>query len=179
MQAKLSVHLERKCGIATADFGLVKLASGELAYITKRMDREDGIKHMIDMCQLAEKMTERKYYGSYELVGKKIRQYSSFGGADISTLLDLVLFSFITGNSDMHLKNFSLIREHNGTWHLSPAYDAATEGLSSVQFDRELARITTGIERNIEAALEESFLSDDFKSRVRDFITDRLPLLNQ
>ena len=115
--------LARECGIATADFGLVRLENGTLACLTKRMDRCDGMKHMEDMCQLTFRRSERKYYGSYEQISKAIRAYSSFALDDTMKLFEVVLFSYVTGNSDMHLKNFSLIREPDGEWRLSPAYD--------------------------------------------------------
>ena len=118
-----AMTLARLCGIETAAFGLVRLESGSLAYITRRMDREDGVKHMIDFCQLTNRPSERKYYGSYEQICKGIRACSSDVGSDVMRFFEVLLFSFVTGNSDMHLKNFSLLREHDGTWHLSPAYD--------------------------------------------------------
>ena len=118
-----AMTLARACGIETADFGLVRLANGELAYVTRRMDREDGVKHMEDMCQLTERRTERKYFGSYEQIAKCIGKYSSVPGRDIAVYFDELLFCYLIGNSDMHLKNFSLIREHDGEWHLSKAYD--------------------------------------------------------
>ena len=118
-----AMMLARDCGIATADFGLVRLATGALAYVTRRMDREDGVKHMEDMCQLTERWTERKYFGSYEQIAKCIGKYSSVPGQDIAVYFDELLFCYLIGNSDMHLKNFSLIREHDGEWHLSKAYD--------------------------------------------------------
>ena len=118
-----AMTLARLCEIETAAFGLVRLESGALAYITRRMDREDGVKHMIDFCQLTNRPSERKYYGSYEQICKGIRACSSDVGSDVMRFFEVLLFSFITGNSDMHLKNFSLLREHDGTWHLSPAYD--------------------------------------------------------
>ena len=118
-----AMMLARDCGIATADFGLVRLANGALAYVTRRMDREDGVKHMEDMCQLTERWTERKYFGSYEQIAKCIGKYSSVPGQDIAVYFDELLFCYLIGNSDMHLKNFSLIREHDGEWHLSKAYD--------------------------------------------------------
>ena len=118
-----AMMLARDCGIETADFGLVRLANGALAYVTRRMDREDGVKHMEDMCQLTERRTERKYFGSYEQIAKCIGRYSSVPGQDIAAFFDELLFCYLIGNSDMHLKNFSLIREHDGEWHLSKAYD--------------------------------------------------------
>lgn len=118
-----AMTLARMCGIETAAFGLVRLESGALAYLTRRMDREDGVKHMIDFCQLTDRRTSRKYYGSHEQIARTIRRYATAAGTDVVRFFEVLLYSFLTGNSDMHLKNFSLLREHDGTWRLSPAYD--------------------------------------------------------
>ena len=118
-----AMTLANLCGIQTAAFGLVRLESGALAYLTRRMDREDDVKHMLDCCQLTNRQTERKYSGSYEQIAKVIRACSSQAGEDIAVYFDELLFCYLIGNSDMHLKNFSLIREHDGEWHLSKAYD--------------------------------------------------------
>ena len=118
-----AMTLARLCGIETAAFGLFRLESGALAYLTRRMDREDGMKHLLDFCQLTDRRTSRKYYGSHEQIARAIRRFSSDGGSDIVRFFEVLLFSFLIGNSDMHLKNFSLLREHDGSWHLSPAYD--------------------------------------------------------
>ncbi|MBQ6474082.1 MAG: HipA domain-containing protein [Victivallales bacterium] len=116
--------LARHCKIRTAEFGLVPLKSGELAYITRRMDRENGhLRHMEDFCQILDKMTSQKYSGSMEQIGKALRKYSNAAGLDSVRLLELTVFCFLTGNSDMHLKNFSLLRLEDGRLELSPAYD--------------------------------------------------------
>lgn len=115
--------LSKKCGIRTAEFFLAKLSGDRLAYVTKRMDRMPRMKHMEDFCQLTERLSERKYFGSYEQIAKKIRLYSAAGGVDVIRFFEVVLFSFLIGNSDMHLKNFSLLREDSGAWRLSDAYD--------------------------------------------------------
>ena len=92
------------------------------------MDREDGVKHTEDMCQLTERRTERKYFGSYEQIAKCIGRHSSDPGRDIAVFFDEHLFcyligNYLIGNSDMHLRNFSLIREQDGEGHLSKACD--------------------------------------------------------
>lgn len=114
----------RLVGIETADFGLIPLQSGELAYITRRIDRTDaGPLHMEDFCQLTDKVTEQKYRGSMEQVGKALRAFSSTPGLDAIRFFELALFCFLTGNSDMHLKNYSLLRQGIGDYCLAPAYD--------------------------------------------------------
>jgi len=109
-------------GIRTAQSSLIRLQSGELSFIVKRMDRTPkGEKiHMQDMYQLSESYD--KYKGTMERIAKVLDEYSAHPDLDKVNLLELAVFSFITGNADMHLKNFSLI-ELNEEWKLAPAYD--------------------------------------------------------
>ncbi|WPP47964.1 HipA domain-containing protein [Catalinimonas niigatensis] len=91
---------------------LIRLASGELAYITKKIDRQKKKKlHMEDMCQLTERLTEYKYKGSHEQIGKTIIQYATHPILDIINYFEQVVFSFLTANANMHLKNFSLLKQ--------------------------------------------------------------------
>ncbi len=120
----LTMKMASAAGIRTVPFSLIPLKTGELCYITERIDRlKDGSKiQMEDMCQLTGRMTEHKYHGSYEQIAGALKKYSDNPLFDITELLKVLLFSFITGNGDMHLKNFSLIETGELT-HLSPAYD--------------------------------------------------------
>lgn len=115
--------------ISTVPHALIRGNTG-LAYITRRIDRmvqEDRVKMfaMEDFCQLDFRLTEDKYRGSYERCAKIIKMYSSRIGIDMAEFFIRLVFSFIVGNSDMHLKNFSLIEtaEGSGEYVLSPAYD--------------------------------------------------------
>ena len=120
----LCMHLASELDIKTAKHALIELPSGKLAYITQRFDRIREQKLASeDLCQLTETLTERKYKGSYEKTGKTIRKYSSQPGLDALNYFELVLFSFIIGNADMHLKNFSMLENINHSFTLSPAYD--------------------------------------------------------
>ena len=135
----------RLCKIDTAEFGLIALKSGERAYITRRMDRsKNGMLHMEDFCQLTNKLTSQKYNGSMEQVGKALRQYSSAPGLDAVRLLELTLFCYLTGNSDMHLKNFSLMRLKNGNFELTPAYDLVPVKIVLQADNEELALTMCG-----------------------------------
>ena len=79
----LTMKLAALCGIRTAEHSLIRLASGELAYLTKRFDREKGRKiHVEDFCQLTGTLTEHKYRGSMEKVGKAIKSFSTNTGLD-------------------------------------------------------------------------------------------------
>lgn len=120
----LCMHMANEVGIEVAKHGLIRLKSGSIAYITKRFDRDNNIKIATeDLCQLSENLTEHKYRGSYEKMGKTISKHSSQSGLDSLHYFQLVLFSFIIGNADMHLKNFSMMEKDNGVFCLSPAYD--------------------------------------------------------
>ena len=146
-----AMTLARECGIETAEFGLVRLEGGKLAYVTRRMDREDGVKHMEDMCQLTERRTERKYYGSYEQIVKRIWKYAANPGRDVAAFFEELIYCFLIGNSDMHLKNFSLIREHDGEWHLSKAYDLVPVKTVMPADPDDLALTVNGKNRNLTA----------------------------
>ncbi|NVO10782.1 MAG: HipA domain-containing protein [Bacteroidales bacterium] len=120
----LCMHLAEAVGLEVATHGLVRLGSGNLAYITKRFDRDGTLKIASeDLCQLTENLTEHKYRGSYEKAGQAIRQFSTQSGLDLLHYYKLILFCFITGNADMHLKNFSMLEGKDGAFCLSPAYD--------------------------------------------------------
>ncbi|MHC4884147.1 MAG: HipA domain-containing protein [Planctomycetota bacterium] len=112
-------------GIKTVPHGLIRLRSGELAYITKRIDRSKGaiLSHMEDGCQLTGAMTEYKYRGSVEKLGKAIGKAVTHTVLDLTSYFELILVSFLTGNADMHLKNFSVMYRDSRYVCLAPAYD--------------------------------------------------------
>lgn len=140
-----TMRLADAAGVEVAPCGLIPLADGELAYITRRMDRaKAGSLHMEDMCQLTDKLTEQKYRGSMEQVGKAILRHTDNPGFDALRLFELTLFCFLTGNADMHLKNFSLLYEADGTIRLSPAYDLLPTKLLLPQDQEETALTVNG-----------------------------------
>lgn len=120
----LCMHLASELNIITAKHSLIRMSSDNLAYITQRFDRvKDKKLASEDLCQLTETLTEHKYRGSYEKTGRTIRKYSSQSGFDALSFFELLLFNFIIGNADMHLKNFSMLENIDGSFTLSPAYD--------------------------------------------------------
>lgn len=136
----VSMHMATKCGLQTVPHSLIYLQDGTLCYITKRVDRtRKGKLHMEDMCQLSERMTEDKYKGSHEQVAKLILNYSNSPLLDVTNFFELVLFSFFTGNADMHLKNFSLLENPGQGFTLSPAYDLVPTALVNPADTEELA----------------------------------------
>jgi serine/threonine-protein kinase HipA len=115
--------LARASGLRTAEVGLILLSSGEPAFITRRFDRDGNRRvHVEDLCQLSLLATEHKYRSSMEKVGTLVRSLATTPGDDALRLLEVTVFSFLVGNSDMHLKNWSMLRDA-GRVALSPAYD--------------------------------------------------------
>ena len=135
-----TMHMAAVCGINVVPHSLIHLQDGTLCYITKRVDRtRKGKLRMEDMCQLSERLTEDKYKGSHEQVAKLILKYSSNPLLDVSNFYEQVLFSFFTGNTDMHLKNFSLLEKEGQGLSLCPAYDLVPTALVNPADTEELA----------------------------------------
>jgi serine/threonine-protein kinase HipA len=146
----VTMHLASIAKIKTAPHSLVRLTSGNLAYVTKRIDRvKKGKLGMEDMCQLTERLTEDKYHGSYEQIAKAIQKYSVTSGLDVVNFFELVLFSFLTGNADMHLKNFSLLEQPGLGMVLSPAYDLVNTVLVNPADDEEMALYLNGKKKKL------------------------------
>jgi serine/threonine-protein kinase HipA len=146
----VTMHLAQVAAIKTAPHSLIRLQSGNLAYITKRIDRTPkGKLAMEDMCQLTERLTEDKYHGSYEQIAKTIQKYSAIPGLDVVNFFELILFSFLTGNADMHLKNFSLLEQPGMGITLSPAYDLLNTALVNPADEEEMALTLNGRKKKL------------------------------
>jgi serine/threonine-protein kinase HipA len=144
----VTMRIAEAFGINTVKSSLIRLQSGELSYITKRIDRtETGEKiHMLDMFQITEAFD--KYKSSMEKVGKALNEFSDNTLLDKLYFLELGIFSFLTGNNDMHLKNFSMI--HSGeTWTLAPAYDLLNVAIVNPEDTEELALTLEGKKKKL------------------------------
>ena len=141
----LTMHLAEAAKISVVPHSLIRLGDGRLGYITKRIDRTgNGEKiDMEDMCQLTLHPTEYKYKGSHEQIAKPILQYSNTPKLDLTNYMQLLLFCFVTGNNDMHLKNFSLYRPKEG-YQLTPAYDLLNVAIANPADKEELALTLSG-----------------------------------
>ena len=145
-----TMHLAALARIATVPHGLLRLQDGALAYVTRRIDRRKGKKlHMEDMCQLTGRLTENKYDGSHEQIAKLLRTYSANPGLDVVNFYELVLFSFLTGNADMHLKNFSLLHTPGLGYGLAPAHDLVATALVNPADTEELALTLNGKKKKL------------------------------
>ncbi len=151
----LVMQMAEASGIKTVPYALILLPSqnNAFAYITKRIDRiNKQMLAMEDFCQLDGRLTEDKYRGSYERCGKIIARHSSSKGFDTTELYLRVVFSFTVGNSDMHLKNFSLIESAEGsqTYALSAAYDMLSTNVVIPADQEQLALTLNGKKQNIQ-----------------------------
>ena len=144
----VTMRIAEAFGIKTVPSSLIRLKSGELSYITQRVDRtKDGSKiHMIDMFQVLEAFD--KYRGSYEKIGKALGIHSSNSMLDKLLYFELVVFCYLTGNSDMHLKNFSMIETNSG-WILGPAYDLLNVAIVIPSDMEEVALSLSGKKSNL------------------------------
>ena len=120
----LVLMLAKEFGIQTAKSALVLLENGGLALLSKRFDRVNKEKcHVEDFGQILDQVASKKYISSLEKVGKALTLYCSFSAPkeQLLRLFELVIFSYVVGNSDLHLKNISVLL--NPEPQLAPAYD--------------------------------------------------------
>jgi len=143
----LSMKLAELFRITIVPVNLIRLQSGELCFLTKRIDRNaNGSKnHMIDFLQILE--LEDKYKGTMEKLGKTIGELS------VNTLLDKLrffestVFNYCIGNNDMHLKNYSMFLSDTG-WVLSPFYDLINAKMILPRDKEDLALLLGGKKEN-------------------------------
>ena len=157
----LVMRMAAATGIKTVPFALLRMPTDQdrLAYITKRIDRiipnnKTGQTQMLameDFCQLDGRLTQDKYRGSYERCAKIITKYSMNPGLDLSELFLRIVFSYTIGNSDMHLKNFSLIETISGSrsYVLSAAYDMLPTNVVMPEDTEQLALTLNGKKTNL------------------------------
>ncbi len=152
---QLVMSMAETVGIMTVPHALISKNSS-YAYITKRVDRiitDTAVKMlaMEDFCQLDFRLTQDKYKGSYERCAKIIERYSCRKGLDLTELFLRLVFSFVVGNSDMHLKNFSLLETSEGSemYQLSPAYDLLPVNVILPEDQEECALALNGKKMNL------------------------------
>lgn len=125
------------------------------------------------MCQLTERLTEYKYKGSYEQIAKTIKKYSAVPQLDLVNFWEVVVFSWIVGNSDMHLKNFSLYNTGVG-YSLTPAYDLLSTVIVMPEDTEEMALTLNGKKRKIlRSDFEKSITASGVSCKVVDNIAKK------
>jgi len=168
----LTMHLAEIAKLKIVPHTLIRMKDGSIGYLTKRIDRtKRGEKiAMEDMCQLTERQTEHKYRSSYEQIGKAIRKYSAYPQLDMVDFMELVYFSWLTGNNDMHLKNFSLYSPM-GEAVLTPAYDLLSAAISNPVDDEELALNLNGKKKHLK---DSDFVAAFRTCGVPEIVFDRI-----
>lgn len=143
----LSMKLAELFKISIVPVNIIRLQSGELCYITRRIDRNpDGSKnHMIDFMQILE-LTD-KYKGNMETLGKTIGALSANTLLDKFRFFESTVFNYVIGNNDMHLKNYSMILSEMG-WVLSPMYDLLNVKMILPKDKEDMALLLGGKKEN-------------------------------
>lgn len=173
----LAMVLAGLAGIKTVPNALI-MSNGKYAYITKRVDRiinSDNLQMyaMEDFCQLAERLTSDKYKGSYEKCGRIVKDYSTRPGLDLAEMFTRIVFSFVIGNSDMHLKNFSLIEEEpcSRKFQLSEAYDMLPVNVVLPEDQEEMALTLNGKKRRLK---KQDFLAFADKCDINEKAAEKM-----
>jgi len=147
----LSMKLAELFKIDIVPVNMIRLRSGELCFITKRIDRnQDGSKtHMVDFLQILE--LADKYMGTMEKLGNTIGELSVNTLLDKLRFFELAVFNYVIGNNDMHLKNFSMWLSKMG-WVLSPAYDLLNVKMVLPKDKEDVALLLGGKKENFNKA---------------------------
>ena len=121
----LTMRLAAHAGVETPLHGLLWTDDSQLCYFIERFDRtpRGGKLPVEDFAQILGFDRSTKYRSSMEQTARAITKYCSFPVIDRVRLLRRTVVALLTGNDDMHLKNFSIITDRNGVISLSPAYD--------------------------------------------------------
>ncbi|MDL2227963.1 HipA domain-containing protein [Bacteroidales bacterium OttesenSCG-928-K03] len=158
--------------INTAENALIFLYNGDVAYITKRFDftdKGDKIKQE-DFASLTYKSIEThgdnyKYIGTYAGLGALFKTYCAAWQIELCKFYKLIVFNYIFGNGDAHLKNFSIQQTKDGDYVLTPAYDLINTAIHNQHNDFALDG----------GLFQKNFYSKTYKRKgypcIADFIT--------
>jgi serine/threonine-protein kinase HipA len=166
----LTMRLAASAGISVPLHGLLYGRDNELTYFIRRFDRtlKNQKIHVEDFAQLSGKNRDTKYNSSMEQVAKIIEKFCTFPAIEKAKLFKIMLFCFLTGNEDMHLKNFSLI-QHNGMTALSPSYDLLNTSIILLSPDEELALPLNGKKNKLK---KHDFM--DYFAKEKLMLTDKV-----
>jgi serine/threonine-protein kinase HipA len=148
----VTMKMAKVYGLEVPFHGLVYSKDGSLSYFIKRFDRySKGKKYATeDFAQLSGNSRDTKYDYTMEKLVKVIDDYCTFPAIAKADFFKRILFCFITGNEDMHLKNFSVITKAGKTT-LAPVYDFLNSSISIKNPQEELALSLKGKKSNFRA----------------------------
>jgi serine/threonine-protein kinase HipA len=150
----LTMRMAAEAGIEVPAHGLLRAKDGSWVYFVKRYDRvgRTGKVHVEDFAQLSGATRETKYDSSLEQVVRLLEQFCTFPAIEKPKLAKRLLFCFLTGNEDMHLKNFSVWMQ-DGVVSLTPAYDLLNSTLVLENAKEESALPLRGKKRKLNKEL--------------------------
>lgn len=169
------MSMAAECGLRTAETTLTIDGAGNQALLVRRFDRTEGGKlHQEDACQLIDIYPGSKYSVTTRDIARAIVQYASGGPIQLRRFLELVAFSYLIGNGDLHAKNVSLYRSEKGLFELTPAYDLLST-LPYPKIDQRMALKVEGKDANLKRAfLLRFFASLGLPEKAGASILDRL-----
>lgn len=179
----LTMRLAELIDLEVPIHGMIWAKDNSLTYFIKRFDRkgQNDKTPVEDFAQLAGLSRDTKYNYSMEKVVELINKYCTFPAIEKVKLFKLVLFSFLIGNEDMHLKNFSIINK-DGKIDLSPCYDLVNSTIEYKKQDEEIALPLRGKKKNLTQNIlinyfgkERCELTDKIIDKVLETITSAVP----
>ena len=179
----LTMRLAEITGLDVPLHGMIWSKDNTLTYFIKRFDRkgQNDKVPLEDFAQLAGLSRDTKYNYSMEKLVKLIDSYCTFPAIEKVKLFKLVLFCFVTGNDDMHLKNFSIINL-DGKIQLSPCYDLVNTIVEYKNPEDEIALPIKGKKKNLTRNMlinyfgqDKCDLTDKVIDKVLDSITNAIP----
>lgn len=129
----LCMSMAEALGLPVPPHGLFLMADNTLCYVIKRFDRLDNGDKLQEETIFQLLQYKDKYEGSLEKVGKAIQKYTTQVGLQVIDFFERVLFCFLIGNGDMHLKNWALLQPDNEVI-LAPCFDFVS---SKIYLDQE------------------------------------------
>lgn len=158
----LTMSMAKTTGIEVPAHGLIQASDESWVYVTKRFDRVGRNKklHQEDFTQLSGASRSTKYNSSLERVAELMKDYCTFPAIEIPKLAIRLLFCFLTGNEDMHLKNFSILRGADGVVTLSPAYDLLNSTIVLTNPTEETALPIAGKKKNLSKKIWKNYLAE-------------------
>ncbi|MDR9407210.1 MAG: HipA domain-containing protein [Balneolaceae bacterium] len=183
----VTMRMAVACGIDVPFHGLIYAKDGSILYFIRRFDRvgRTGKRHVEDFAQVAGKSRSTKYNYSMEKVVTLIEDYCTFPMVEKMKLFRRVLFSWLCGNEDMHLKNFSLIHQ-DGKIELSPVYDLLNTTIVLADATEEMALPLQGKKTNFNEEIffdyfggERLGLNQKVLTNIKQDIQSAFPRWNQ
>ena len=149
----VTMRMAKVFGLDVPFHGMLYAKDGSLSYFIKRFDRYGKGKKLAteDFAQLTGNTRDTKYRFTMEKLVPVIDEFCSFPAIEKADFFKRILFCYVTGNEDMHLKNFSLITKNEKTT-LTPVYDFLNSSIAIKNPEEEIALTLKGKKSNLKAS---------------------------